>query len=726
MSRALRLATLGLAVISSARGGEAQGAAPTPTGAQAAELAAQRGAEGPLDNDAFLSTHAQASAALASFDRTFVELREARLDAANTRRWTLALDELERALRDSRTGDGVAPIPTPAGVPTPWSDVDGTADPRLDRRREGVEQAVERRLRALKPEVLALWSTGAGARGEERRLRAARDLPALRDIERNFPLTRAALLAALALSDAELERAAPANALQWLERAQRHAEACGVTATRLDARKALAQAELDAQRGASARADELWRNTTKLEEAGLVALDELAVRYARPTLEPGIGLRAGLCFLEGNRAVVHIPSSVSLGAERLDRLVLVDLAKPARISVATPLRLFEPLGVQPGATERPVEPPGWALAPASDGRGVVTTLGRRSYENDNVLAAIDFVEVPGSAAPPEARLRWAWQGGTCVAGPLASVGGSAAQLEWGAIEFQPGVSVQDGAVYVLAREYSGGLAGDETAEAQARTAAEIRSWLACFDVGSGALRWRTFLGKGSELQRSAGRFFAANLPTAAAAPLVGDERSVFAGTHTGFGAMLERLDGRLAWSFRVQRRDPQRRSWSAGAPVFDASGRTILWAPMDSDHLYWLRAERELEATGLLRAAPRRDSEAEVLVGGDGKAAVVLARIGAGRAAVGWDAVSGATALAPELGPAEKFSGEGLTSPTRALFASNRGLYVLDRTKDLYLVDYAPLAAPADGVATTGGSVHARGDTVCVLGVNALWVFRAR
>ncbi|NUP97691.1 MAG: hypothetical protein HUU28_16145, partial [Planctomycetaceae bacterium] len=87
---------------------------------------------------------------------------------------------------------------------------------------------------------------------------------------------------------------------------------------------------------------------------------------------------------------------------------------------------------------------------------------------------------------------------------------------------------------------------------------------------------------------------------------------------------------------------------------------------------------------------------------------------------------SGATALAPELGPAEKFSGEGLTSPTRALFASNRGLYVLDRTKDLYLVDYAPLAAPADGVATTGGSVHARGDTVCVLGVNALWVFRAR
>ncbi|MCY3003506.1 MAG: hypothetical protein NTV21_17055 [Planctomycetota bacterium] len=726
MSRALRLATLGLAVLWPASEVRAQVGGAAPSGKQAAELAAQRGAEGPLDNDAFLSTNPEANAALASFDRTFVELRESPLDAGATRRWTLALDELERALRDSRTGDCVAPIPTPAGTATPWNDPDGTADPRLDRRREGVELAVLRRLRALKPEVFALWSAGAGVRGEERRARAARDVAALRDVERNFPCTRAALLAALALSDAELERAAPANALRWLERARKHAEACGMPATKLELRETLARAELEAQRGASVNPDETWRNASKLESAGLVALDEIAMRFARPMLEPGIGLRAGMCFLDGGRAVVHIPSSVSLGSERLDRLVLIDLAKPARISVATPLRLFEPLGVQPGATERPVEPPGWALAPASDGRGIVTTLGRRSYDNDNVLAAIDFVEISGSAEPPEARLRWAWQGGTCVAGPLASVGGSAARIDWGAVEFQPGAIVQDGAVYVLVREYSGGLAGDETAESQARTAAEIRSWVACFDVASGALRWRTFLGKGSELQRSAGRFFSANLPTAAAAPLVGDERLLFAGTHTGFGSLCERLDGRIDWSFKVQRRDPQRRSWSTGAPVFDALGRSILWAPMDSDHLYWLRAESDLATAGLLAATPRRDGEAEVLVGGDADGAVVLARIGAGRAAAGWEATSGATALAPELGPAEKFSGEGLTSPTRALFATNRGLYVLDRTKDLYLVDYAPLAAPADGVAPTGGSVHARGDTVCVLGVNALWVFRAR
>ena len=77
----------------------------------------------------------------------------------------------------------------------------------------------------------------------------------------------------------------------------------------------------------------------------------LSVRYLA-----GIGLRAGMCFLDGGRAVVHIPSSVALGSERLDRLVLIDLAKPSRINVATPLRLLEPLGVQPGATERPGEP----------------------------------------------------------------------------------------------------------------------------------------------------------------------------------------------------------------------------------------------------------------------------------------------------------------------------------------------------------------------------------
>jgi hypothetical protein len=100
--------------------------------------------------------------------------------------------------------------------------------------------------------------------------------------------------------------------------------------------------------------------------------------------------------------------------------------------------------------------------------------------------------------------------------------------------------------------------------------------------------------------------------------------------------------------------------------------------------------------------------------------------VGAGRAAAAWDAVSGGLALAPALGPKERFAGEGLVSPTRALFASDRGLYLLDRTRDLYLLDYAPLVPPLQGLPPAGGTVRARGEWICVLGTATLWVFGPR
>ncbi|MFM7298267.1 MAG: PQQ-binding-like beta-propeller repeat protein, partial [Planctomycetota bacterium] len=320
----------------------------------------------------------------------------------------------------------------------------------------------------------------------------------------------------------------------------------------------------------------------------------------------------------------------------------------------------------------------------------------------------------------ELALRWAWHGGVPVAGPLARDAG----FEGEALEFQPGVAVRDGAVYALVREFTGGGRGNVEDETQARSAAEIRTWLACFDLGSGALRWRTFVGKGGELQRSAGRFFNADLPTAAAQPLAFEGEHVLVGSHTGFAAALERLDGRLAWSFRYRRRDPAQRAWTGARPAV-ADG-TILLAPADSDHLYWLRAGAARDGGALLAASPRAHGEAEALLGGDERGAVVLARVGAARAAAEWDAGRGSTALAPELGPKETFAGDGVASATRALFASSRGLYLLDRSRELFLLDYAPLVPPLEGLAPSGGSVRASGDWVCVLGSATLWVFVPR
>ncbi|MBM3991670.1 MAG: PQQ-like beta-propeller repeat protein [Planctomycetes bacterium] len=743
------------------------------------ELAALRGAEGPLDNDAFLPVATAAASALDRFDRAHAALRGRADDAGATREWNLALDELENALKASARGDGVAPWALGASASAELCpDVDGTLDPKADRRREGVEFAVRRRLATLPTRARALWAEGVGVRGEERFVRAERELAALAEVERNAPWTQAAFSAAIALADAALERASPAEAHGWLQRASEHGRECNTDLARLAAREALVVREFEEQgssrgwslgsslgwslgtqqsksaeegarherslsdasgeggravgRGdagspeqngrnaASADATEGWRTARGLLFRGSVAIDELGQRVQRVALDPGLGVRPGMAFLDGGRAVVHLPSSLTLGSERLDRLVLVDLATAARVAVTTPMRLFEPLGVQPGSTERPVEPPGWPLEPATDGRAVVLTLGRRSYDNDNLLACVEFVEQPGAAAPPELALRWAWHGGVPVAGPLARDAG----FEGDALEFQPGVAVRDGAVYALVREFTGGGRGNVEDETQARSAAEIRTWLACFDLGSGALRWRTFVGKGGELQRSAGRFFNADLPTAAAQPLAFEGGHVLVGSHTGFAAALERLDGRLAWSFRYRRRDPTQRAWTGARPAV-ADG-TALLAPADSDHLYWLRAQAARDGGALFASPPRVHGEAEALLGGDERGAVVLARVGAGRAAAEWDARRGSSALAPELGPQESFAGDGAASATRALFASNRGLYLLDRSRELYLLDYAPLVPPLEGLPPSGGSVRASGEWMCVLGAATLWVFSPR
>lgn len=134
--------------------------------------ASPRGTEGPLDNDAFLPADAEASSALALADRRLSELGASAPDESNRRAWLELLEGLHLALRDSATGDMVAALPQgSAGVPA-WPDPDGTADPKLDRRRDGVEIAVRRRLRALHPLARALWSERYGTLGEERLARA--------------------------------------------------------------------------------------------------------------------------------------------------------------------------------------------------------------------------------------------------------------------------------------------------------------------------------------------------------------------------------------------------------------------------------------------------------------------------------------------------------------------------------------------------------------------------
>ena len=76
------------------------------------------------------------------------------------------------------------------------------------------------------------------------------------------------------------------------------------------------------------------------------------------------------------------------------------------------------------------------------------------------------------------------------------------------------------------------------------------------------------------------------------------------------------------------------------------------------------------------------------------------------------------------LGPEEHFTGTGLVSATRALVASDHGLYLFDRTRELYLLDYQALAPIGDE--PVGGDLFAHAERVFVLGPGTLACFRTR
>ena len=75
------------------------------------------------------------------------------------------------------------------------------------------------------------------------------------------------------------------------------------------------------------------------------------------------------------------------------------------------------------------------------------------------------------------------------------------------------------------------------------------------------------------------------------------------------------------------------------------------------------------------------------------------------------------------LGRAEHFTGAGLASGERALVASDRTLYMYDRTRELYLQSAVPLE---DAAGNMGGTVFARGSKVWMLGLDTIWTFEAR
>lgn len=681
--------------------------------------------EGPLDNAAFLPTDEAATSLLARADALHAALRGTSYDAASARRWREVFDLWHVALRDAAPGALCPPLPSTAGAQAGrlFDDLDALADPLADRRRDAVEVVVLRRVLALDSATRVAWTQAQEPLAAQVRALASGGPAQLAEVERRFPATLAATRSALELCDWEFEAARPTLAARWLERARFHAHlASGVPSSLANA--------LDERGHWLSQVSELTRrappprlqDSARLEPSGVHVLDDGRRRGGlRARAEPGLFVRPGMAFLDEKRALVHFAN-----AEQSESLALYDFELGLQVARTDLTQLLRDRGLSVGPLLEALEPPGWPLSIVTHGDAAILTVGRRGSARGNALVCLELAPNIDPKGPPLLRVRWLWFDGRRIAGPGAVGAESVARFD--ACEFQPGFVIDGERVLLAVREYDLDVQAGEF-NARESSSAQIRTWLAALDLASGELVERRWLGRGLEIQRSAGRFFGARAPAASCAPIALADGRALVTSHTGFSALVDTLDLRVLWSLRTRRRPSDQRSWTGGAAFHAPLERAWAVAPADSDQLYWLRDSADFDGSGVFRAPPRATSEASILIGAVGAEALVLAPHGPQRALLSWNSRSGRTLAAAYLGADESFGGEGLVAQNRALFATSRGVCLIDLERELYLLDYATLersrTVPATNSAS-GGSIFAAGEWVCVLAPSTLWVFRLR
>jgi hypothetical protein len=651
--------------------------------------------EGPLANDAFRATHPEAQRELFAGDRS---LRRARAGgAAAPSELSAAFDAWRRALDLSEAGDAVElDEPETRGV---FPDPDHTHA----RRTEGVAAGVLRRLSTLAADERAGWSARFAASAAEALDAAAGRARPLARLERGYPLTRAAALAALRLADLAIEEARPAAASVWLARAERHLAGPPDEVWR---------AQLAGRRAALAgppAARAAWEAADAFEVQRVERLERLSGAGGGGRSAPlGRSLEPGLAFLDDGALVVQTARAVFWLSALATRQ---DVGGPVQPSPLAPL-----LGVR---RVRPYVPPstgGWPLLPASDGHDVVVVVDRGQpgrLVRDLPLAASGnhlarLVPQPGGAM----QVAWHLSADGLVRGaervPCEEVLGP------GVWEFHPGPVVVDDKVLVVARS----LAEPEP-EFTGRADQVV---LFALELESGRRAWQRFLTKASDLRvELGGRLGTLHEVPTAGMPLAVHAGHVFVGTNLGLAFAYDVAEGRQAWSFRYRRRAADEEGWPGSRrPV--CAGAAAWFAPFDSDFLYALPAGPQLGGGPFLRRAPLPIAGDADLVAASPDEVLLLGRDGR-HAALRSRAPDGAAGSSLFLGAEERFVGRALAGPTRVLAATSESLLVFDRERELLLLDATALT---DAGAGCGGTVHARADQVFIVGADTLWILRAR
>ncbi len=688
--------------------------------------------EGALRNTTPLPSDPAAAAALRRGDTALADARAARgsLNAAfDAWREALVLSAPRAAVPclDPGAPEGLVPDP------------DGT----LARRAESVPGAVLRRLAALPDADRRAFAARAEPEAEGALGAAGRDAARLARVERDFPLTRAAARAALAGADLALERGAASDAAAHLARAREH------LALHPDPDPALAAA-LERRRAAFGA------------PSGLPAPGPRAATPAAPSLSPLRSLRLesvrraglaplgrdvlpGLAALADGSLVIQTPRALAVLDPAAAR------GEPEGRYHVEPLDQLLERGAAPVVTAPSTG--GWPLLPATDGRRFAAVVGRgapgRRFR-DLPLPARGNVLAVFERAPDELRPRLLWclgdlgrltpgseppEPGLPVLGPDGA--------PWPAgFEFQPGPTVQDGGLFVLARRLSDPTAETEAAPGDVPSAGDPSAAnpnagpppdtlrLFRFDLATGDLVWSTDLTRAAELQDPSARGGSLGLATAAA-PLAVADGALVISTNVGLLAAVDAADGRLLWALRNQRREAGGGGWAGSrAPLVEApgpgldAGPTVWCAPFDSEFLYALPVRptaRRLVAEGLFAAPPTpRGNALDAAALAPNGALLCAAR--SGRFAAVERRAGAASALLCLLAEGERLRGRLACAGDLTFVPGDQALRVLDLARGGLVVASAPYEATPGTPA--GGDVYVLGDRVAVLGLDNLWLFR--
>ncbi len=653
-------------------------------------------AEGPLQNDTFVPIHKGAAGLLLKGDTDLLNARRQQ----NQTHLASALDAWQLALRQSSPTDWVHGS-DPGGVAAKlWTAARGGPG-RLE---FGVQAAVAHRLMQLEPSEQSAWVDRFGPLAKDALERSPFDAEGLKRLEYRFPLTRAASHAALRLADLELERGAHARAQTWLDRAAWHQHLTGSNATWTDHLKA---------RGWQSHGPQERPTPKNLSDLKLVRAVRLEARPGRlpqgetPTL--GLGLIPGLAAMDDGSIVVQTPRTViHLSAAYLDgEAGNAQVQGLASITQEGPLRPLTPSSSG-----------GWPLMPLTRGSEVFLVVDRARSGSIRyglpIPSRSNHLICLQAAADGELEVVWRRSSD----GLFDAEGTLLGDLEpRGAWEFQPGPILVDDLLICVARAMpEPTVAGEEGDERARGGPGEAFLNLMAFHAGDGSLAYSVPFAKASDLVLRDASSVSQGIPTVCM-PLAFDPNSgqVLVASHHGLITTFDATDGRARWSLRTRRRNPRERGWP-GSRRPSISELTAWVAPFDSDFLYTLDLRRQ--ALSPLKEDPTPKGLRLDLVHADTTGKAFLGRRGR-HETLWYEPKAGAAQYSAFLGRQEHLTGTLARTRDAWLFASTRGLYVLDPAREWAFTHHYPLQDQGAGI---GGNVYTLGDRVLVLGEDTLWV----